>query len=93
MFNIYEFEKRVKGDEDQKVQQLRDIKKSEILKSKIATFNNQYLLGKNDTMSNNYRLRVAQFIKKVRGLYYVNILRRWLLIQFLRMITMTQTEV
>ena len=64
MFNLYEFEKRVKNEEGQLNLQIKEEKIHQNLRSKrvIAHVMN---LGKNEVMAKNYKTRVAHFIKEV----------------------------
>ena len=62
MFNLYEFEKRVKQEEDQLQQQIKDDRVHENLRSISYHLN---FLGKNEVMAKNYKTRVAHFIKQV----------------------------
>jgi hypothetical protein len=67
MFNLYEFEKRVKHDEDILHQQLKDEKIHENLRSKLHSIKN--VTGKNEILAKNYKTRVAHFIKQVSGFF------------------------
>ena len=63
MFNIYEFQKRVRSEEDQLLQELKQEQVSSDLKS---NFHSIHCLEKNSELAKNYKTRIAHFIKQVR---------------------------
>ena len=57
MFNIYEFEKRIKKDDDARSKSVKE------------TSRNKYLSKIRDDLAIKYRHRMGQFIKKVNSIH------------------------
>ena len=65
MFNLYEFEKRVRSEEEQLLNTLREEKVHRSQRSNYPL--TLTWIEKNEEMSKNYKKRVAHFIQKVRS--------------------------
>jgi hypothetical protein len=63
MFNLYEFEKRVKNEEEIIHQQVKEERVHENMRSRIIDSDLTLIIGKNEVMAKNYKTRVAHFIK------------------------------
>jgi len=63
MFNLYEFEKRVRSEEENLLNSLREEKLHIRQKRKLSSCRSS--TEKNEEMSKSYKKRVAQFIQKV----------------------------
>lgn len=68
MFNLYEFEKRVRSEEEQLLNTLREEKVQRSQRSTFRLISTMILIERNEEMSKNYKKRVAHFIQKVRFL-------------------------
>jgi hypothetical protein len=64
MFNLYEFQKRVRLEEDALITKMHEERTQQSLKSNL--YQNLFVSEKNGELAKNYKTRVAQFIKQVR---------------------------